>query len=223
MIGLEIDLRKMLNSGKVITITALCQIAGSILFGWLFFALLGPAQTRLEAFYLAVAAAMSSTVIIVKILYDKHELETLTGRITLGVLVLQDLATILFLAVQPNLKSPALSVFALAFGKVLLLVAVAYCVARFLLPPIFKFIARLEHEAAAPASRAELAAKIAVYSKRLSKVPALHAACANHVGAPPASGSGRAVARAGCREKELPDQRRSEQARQLGGRREVMP
>ena len=33
---------------------------------------------------------MSSTVIIVKILYDKRELETLAGRVTLGVLVLQD-------------------------------------------------------------------------------------------------------------------------------------
>ena len=49
---------------------------------------------------------MSSTVIIVKILYDKRELETLAGRVTLGVLVLQDVATILFLAVQPNLKHP---------------------------------------------------------------------------------------------------------------------
>jgi len=143
MIGMEIDLKKMLNAGKVITITALSQIVGSILLGWLFFALLGPAQTRLEAFYLGVAATMSSTVIIVKILYDKHELETLTGRITLGMLVLQDLATILFLAIQPNLKSPAFSVFALAFGKVLLLVAVAYVVSRFLLPPVFKFVARL--------------------------------------------------------------------------------
>jgi Kef-type K+ transport system membrane component KefB len=86
---------------------------------------------------------MSSTVIIVKILYDKHELETLAGRITLGVLVLQDIATILFLAVQPNLKNPATSVLALALGKVLLLMAVAYVASRFLLPPVFKFVARL--------------------------------------------------------------------------------
>jgi Kef-type K+ transport system membrane component KefB len=143
MIGLEIDLRKMLNAGKVITFTALSQIVGCIGLGWAFFALIGPTTSGLEAFYLAVAVAMSSTVIIVKILYDKRELETLGGRITLGVLVLQDLATILFLAVQPNLKNPAVGVFALALGKVLLLVAVAYCVARWLLPPVFKFIARL--------------------------------------------------------------------------------
>lgn len=143
MIGLEIDLRKMLNAGKVITLTALCQIGGCVLLGWGFFSLLGPSENGLEAFYLGVAVAMSSTVIIVKILYDKRELETLSGRITLGVLVLQDLATIIFLAIQPNLRSPGLGVFGLAFGKVLLLVAVAYLAARFLLPPVFKFVARL--------------------------------------------------------------------------------
>lgn len=143
MIGLEIDLKKMLNAGKVITLTALAQIIGCVVIGWLFFSLVGPTKNRLEAFYLAVAMAMSSTVIIIKILYDKRELETLAGRITLGVLVIQDLATILFLAVQPNLKNPAVSIFALAMGKVLLLVAVAYVISRWVLPPIFKFVARL--------------------------------------------------------------------------------
>ncbi len=143
MIGLEIDLKKMISAGRVITFTAISQILGCIALGWLFFGLLGPAKTWLEAFYLGVAAAMSSTVIIVKILYDKRELETLAGRVTLGVLVLQDIATILFLAIQPNLKNPAVGILALALGKVLLLVAVAYVVSRFLLPPVFKFVARL--------------------------------------------------------------------------------
>lgn len=143
MIGLEIDLRKMINAGKVITITALSQIVGCMVLGWAFFAWVGPATTKLEAVYLAVAAAMSSTVIIVKILYDKRELETLAGRITLGILVLQDLATILFLAVQPNLKHPTVGVFAVAFRNVGILIVVAFVVSRYVLPPVFKFVARL--------------------------------------------------------------------------------
>lgn len=141
MIGLEMDLKKMLGSGKIITRTALTQVLGCIALGWLFFGLAGPSHGWLEAFYLAAAAAMSSTVIIIKILHDKRELETLPGRITLGVLVLQDLFVILFLAIQPNLKDPALAPLALALGKVLVLVGVAYLVSRFLLPPIFKFVA----------------------------------------------------------------------------------
>jgi Kef-type K+ transport system membrane component KefB len=143
MIGLEIDLKKMVSAGRVITLTAAAQILGCVLLGWIVFDLIGPAENRLEALYLGVAAAMSSTVIIVKILYDKRELETLAGRVTLGVLVLQDIATILFLAIQPNLKNPAAGLLALALGKVILLVAVAFLASRFVLPPVFKFVARL--------------------------------------------------------------------------------
>jgi Kef-type K+ transport system membrane component KefB len=142
MIGLEMDLKKMFGAGKAITITAASQIVGCILLGLLFFSIPGLSANHLEALYLAVAAAMSSTIIIVKILYDKRELETLAGRITLGVLVLQDLVCIMFLAIQPNLKDPSAMQFVMAFGKVLLLVAVAYVTSRFLLPPIFRFIAR---------------------------------------------------------------------------------
>ena len=89
MIGLEINLKKMLSAGKTITLTAAAQILGCVLLGWLVFDFAGLAHTHLEGLYLGVAAAMSSTVIIVKILYDKRELETLAGRVTLGVLVLQ--------------------------------------------------------------------------------------------------------------------------------------
>ena len=143
MIGLEIDLKKMLSAGRTITLTAGAQILGCVLIGWLVFDLVGPAKNHLEALYLAVAAAMSSTVIIVKILYDKRELETLVGRVTLGVLVLQDVATILFLAVQPNLKNPSVGVMVVAVCHVILLLAVAFLASRFVLPKVFKFIARL--------------------------------------------------------------------------------
>src|SRR5450432_2471182 len=126
MIGLEIDLKKMLSAGRVITLTAGAQILGCVFIGWLVFGVIGPTANSLEALYLAVAAAMSSTVIIVKILYDKRELETLAGRITLGVLVLQDIAIILFLAVQPNLKNPSAGLMLVAMWHVILLLAVAF-------------------------------------------------------------------------------------------------
>jgi Kef-type K+ transport system membrane component KefB len=143
MIGLEIDLKKMLSAGRVITLTAGIQILGCIFIGWLVFGVIGPTTNSLEALYLAVAAAMSSTVIIVKILYDKRELETLAGRITLGVLVLQDVFVILFLAVQPNLKNPSAGVLLVAVWHVILLLTVAFLASRFVLPHVFRFIARL--------------------------------------------------------------------------------
>jgi len=143
MIGLEINLKKMLSAGRVITLAALAQILGCIALGFVFFNFVGPVENHLEALYLAVAAAMSSTVIIVKILYDKRELETLAGRITVGVMVLQDMATILFLALQPNLKHPAVGVMAVAVGHVIVLVSAAFLASRFILPPVFRSVARL--------------------------------------------------------------------------------
>jgi Kef-type K+ transport system membrane component KefB len=143
MLGLEIDLKKMLSAGRVITVTATIQILGCVALGWLAFAFVGIAETGLGAFYLAVAAAMSSTVIIVKILYDKRELETVAGRVTLGVLVLQDVFVILFLALQPNLRNPALIPMVTALGKVILLVSVAFLTSRFVLPTMFRLVARL--------------------------------------------------------------------------------
>lgn len=144
MIGLEIDLKKIASAGRSITLTAVAQIFGGLLLGVLFFRLcgFGLRMGSWDALYLAVAAALSSTVIIVKVLYEKQELDTLTGRITLGVLVLQDLAAILFLAIQPNLENLAPAVLLLSLGRVVLLVAAALAISRYALPAIFRTVAR---------------------------------------------------------------------------------
>ena len=145
MIGLEIDLKKIASAGRSITVTALAQIFGGAVLGWAFFRLcgFGTADGKFDALYLGVAGALSSTVIIVKVLYDKQELDTFTGRITLGVLVLQDLAAILFLAVQPNLQKLAPGILLLSLGRVVLLVAVALAASRYVLPWVFRRVARL--------------------------------------------------------------------------------
>jgi Kef-type K+ transport system membrane component KefB len=146
MIGLEIDLKKIISTGKVILVTAGSQILGCCLLGVLLFVAVGLSFGRggnWDALYLGVGAALSSTVIIVKVLYDKRELDTLPGRITLGVLVLQDLFAILFLALQPSLDNLQLSIAATSALRVAVLVAAALLVSRFVLPWFFHRIARL--------------------------------------------------------------------------------
>jgi Kef-type K+ transport system membrane component KefB len=56
--------------------------------------------------------------------------------------VLQDLFAILFLALQPNLGNPSLLALALSLGKVVVLVAVAFVVSKYVLPALFKAMAR---------------------------------------------------------------------------------
>lgn len=145
MIGLEIDLKKIVRSGAVILGSAAAQIVGGAVLGVVFSLLVGfeMAAGRWDALYLGIAAALSSTVIIVKVLYDKRELDTLPGRITLGLLVLQDLFVILFLAVQPSLNDLRVSVLLLSIVRVAALVATLFLVSRYVLPHLFRSIARL--------------------------------------------------------------------------------
>ncbi|QQO20715.1 cation:proton antiporter [Bradyrhizobium diazoefficiens] len=144
MIGLEIDLKKIVRAGKVILLAAGGQLLGGCLLGVLFFVGIGLSLGggHFDAVYLCVACALSSTVIIVKVLYEKRELDTLPGRVTLGVLVLQDIFAILFLAVQPSLANLQASVILLSIGRVAVLVAAALLVSRYVLPRLFHQIAR---------------------------------------------------------------------------------
>ncbi|MEH2492118.1 cation:proton antiporter [Bradyrhizobium sp. AZCC 2230] len=144
MIGLEIDLKKIVRAGKVILFAAGGQLIGGCLLGILFFAGIGLSLGggHFDALYLCIACALSSTVIIVKVLYEKRELDTLPGRITLGVLVLQDIFAILFLAVQPSLANLQIGVILLSIGRVAVLVAAALLVSRYVLPRLFHQIAR---------------------------------------------------------------------------------
>lgn len=144
MIGLEIDLKKIVRAGKVILFAAGGQLLGGCLLGILFFAGIGLSigGGKFDALYLCVACALSSTVIIVKVLYEKRELDTLPGRITLGVLVLQDIFAILFLAVQPSLNDLQVSVILLSVARVGMLVATALLLSRYVLPRLLHRIAR---------------------------------------------------------------------------------
>jgi Kef-type K+ transport system membrane component KefB len=144
MIGLEIDLKKIVRAGRVILFAAGGQLIGGCVLGALFFMAIGLplANGKFDALYLAIACALSSTVVIVKVLYEKRELDTLPGRITLGILVLQDIFAILFLAVQPSLADLQLTVILLSIARVGALVATALMLSRYILPHLFHQIAR---------------------------------------------------------------------------------
>jgi Kef-type K+ transport system membrane component KefB len=145
MIGLEIDLKKIIRAGNVILVTAGTQIFGTFGLALALFLAMGIpfGDRRFDAIYLAAAAALSSTVIIVKVLYDKHEIDTLPGRITLGVLVMQDLFAVLFLALQPSLNDLQLGAVLESIVRVAALLAMALLISRYTLPHLFALIAHL--------------------------------------------------------------------------------
>jgi Kef-type K+ transport system membrane component KefB len=145
MIGLEIDLKKLRRAGSAIVSAGVGQFLVCVALGLGFFPLLGfgLGGGELSAVYLAVSAALSSTTIVVKLLYDKGELDTNAGRITLGVLVFQDIWAILFLALQPELRDPSLVTLLVSLAKGAGVVAFALAASRWVLPIIFRSIAKV--------------------------------------------------------------------------------
>lgn len=95
--GLEIKFRKLKEVGSVASIGGILQIL--ILFFLAFFisTLLGFSGEAL--IYIGLVVALSSTMVVVKLLSDKRELNSLHGRIIMGILLIQDIAAIVALAI----------------------------------------------------------------------------------------------------------------------------
>jgi Kef-type K+ transport system membrane component KefB len=135
IVGLEIDLKKLVSSGRIGALVGTIQVALCALLTLGFVLLLGFAG--LPALYLAVASAFSSTMIVVKLLSDKSELDTVDGRLTLGILLMQDALAIVVLALQPNLQDPSLLPIGLSLLSGFGLVAGSLLASRFVLPRLF--------------------------------------------------------------------------------------
>ena len=144
IIGLELNPTKLLSSGRQLIYAGLGQFLLCVLMGIGFFMLLGYGlgKGRIDALYLSLFCALSSTAIVVKLLYDKFELDTLPGRITLGVLIFQDLWAILILALQPHFTNPQILLVVLALAKSLVLLAIGYLLSKYLLRWIFEKISK---------------------------------------------------------------------------------
>ncbi len=145
IVALEIDVRKLVESGKSALLATLVQVAGCVLLAWGAARLLG--YDGLPAIYLGVAAAFSSTLIVVKQLSDRNELDTLPGRVILGILLAQDVLAVVALAIQPNLGGPpegqtslvlALSI---SFLKGVGLMAGVFLAGRYFLPLLLRSVA----------------------------------------------------------------------------------
>ena len=145
IIGLEMDVGKLMSAGRSLILAGVLQFPIGLAIGPLFFLLLGLPQGegKFDAAYAAVAVSLSSTMIVVKLLYDKFELATLPGRLTLGVLVFQDVWAILVLAIQPSLLDPSPLIVGASLFKGVWLVVATLGASRMFLPRLFAFIAKV--------------------------------------------------------------------------------
>jgi Kef-type K+ transport system membrane component KefB len=130
LVGLKLDIGLVRSLGPVAVATGLGQVAFTAVFGFAICVALG--LDPLTSLYVAVALTFSSTIIIVKLLSDKREIDSLHGRIALGFLIVQDIFVVLSMVVVSALAAGAGEATALAGlarvvvggGAMLLLVAV---------------------------------------------------------------------------------------------------
>ena len=145
IIGLEMDLKKLLAAGKPVLVAGILQFPLCCALGLAFFLPLGfrASGGDFGLLYIAICLALSSTMIVVKLLYDKFELDTLPGRITLGILVFQDVWAILFLAIQPSLLEPEIGTLLGSLVKGALLVGLSLLISKTVLPRLFNAVAKV--------------------------------------------------------------------------------
>ena len=143
-IGLEVKLEKLIEMKKFLLVSGGLQVLFTIIFSTLIFIFFDFPLN--ESIFLSMLISLSSTAIVLKILSDKQQLEAPHGRISLSILIFQDLAIVPMFLFLPVLSSGGkLSLIEIllqmvyAFGAV----AIIILLARFLMPKILFQLAKL--------------------------------------------------------------------------------
>ena len=144
VVGLKLDLHIIRTMGPVALATGLGQVMFTSVVGYLIALAFG--MRPISALYVAVALTFSSTIIIVKLLSDKREVDTLHGRIALGFLIVQDLVVVLAMiglnaAGKPSGVSLTYAALAVLLKGGVFIVLIGL-VTRYLLPRLLHQLAR---------------------------------------------------------------------------------
>lgn len=144
IVGLKLDLRLIKSIGKIALLTGIGQVIFTSLFGYVIGIALG--FSSMESFYIAVALTFSSTIIIVKLLSDKKEIDSLHGQIAVGFLIVQDLVVILVMIILSTLNRAGDSLIGVEIGLTLIytmiFVGFTFLAMRYFVPGITLFLAR---------------------------------------------------------------------------------
>ena len=137
IVGLEMDLKKLKSVGLVAYLGGFTKSLILFIMGFIAAMLFG--FVMVESLYLGLIISFSSTMIVVKLLADNRELDTLHGRIIIGILLLEDIIAILILSALSTNNGLLLAT-SLLKGIGLLLLALFSSKIAF--PSIFKFAAK---------------------------------------------------------------------------------
>lgn len=144
IVGLKLDLGMMRSMGAASLIIGFSQVIFTTISGFLLSYALG--MNVVASLYIAAALTFSSTIIIVKLLSDKNETDSLYGRIAIGLLIVQDIVVVLvmvFLSAFSGEKAGQPVYQALLIGiKGMSFIALAWVISVFLVPKLLESVAK---------------------------------------------------------------------------------
>ncbi|MEM0937096.1 MAG: cation:proton antiporter family protein [Pseudomonadota bacterium] len=145
LVGLKLDFNLVRTLGPVALVTGLGQVAFTTVFGFLIG--LGLGLDPRSAFYVAIALTFSSTIIIVKLLSDKREIDSLHGRIALGFLIVQDIVVVVAMIVLSAIgvgggEDAALTDILVVLGYGVAMLAAVALFIRYLADPLVERLSR---------------------------------------------------------------------------------
>jgi len=144
LVGLELNVAELLKMGPVVLLTGFCQFPLTVgIHLGIFMGLdsmgidFGPGKSVL---YVALGCGISSTMIVAKILSERSDMDSPTGRLTIGILIFQDIWAIIVLVIQPDLADPQPMKLLEQFGKIAILITVALIYAKFVMHHVFAMV-----------------------------------------------------------------------------------
>jgi len=117
IVGLGLNPKVLKEVGKISVITGLSQIAFTSIIGFFISKILG--FSTMASIYIAIALTFSSTIIIMKLLSDKRDIDTLYGKISIGFLIVQDLVAVIILMFVSSIPNGNINIITFAFTKIL--------------------------------------------------------------------------------------------------------
>lgn len=144
LVGMELDLREIKNFGKQILTASILQVIITGTLGTYIAQSFG--FTTREAIFLGVGLSFSSTLVVVKLLLDKKDLTSLYGKLSIGILLLEDLlALIILLGLSSSVSftgfsSATMVPVAVFLLKVFSIFAIAVLINRYILSGVFRAV-----------------------------------------------------------------------------------
>ncbi|MBI3037132.1 cation:proton antiporter [Candidatus Woesearchaeota archaeon] len=139
IIGIELDIKLIKQLGLSSLSVGFLQVLTTAVISYFLAAAVG--FSPLQAIYVGLIVTFSSTMVVIKLLSDKNELDSLHGELVLGILIVQDLLAVFAMALLGTISNFTPAAIGIVVGKGAVLILSAFA-AGYILNKVLKYAVR---------------------------------------------------------------------------------